>query len=218
MIISAVMIEKANSMRLLKLSVAGKHQRQVSVLMMAPSVRLTSGSRVKAAKNKCWFVGQLGIDEMLEPTSGQVGDHLTLFTFSQIEQTSFFEQQTLMRRQLGIRIFFLGRHINVILFIFVVVIVLFILLHCQSVRISFNSCSISSSSIDNDRLLLLTVVAAAVVTTTTTCPRYTLSKTTSTLTSFTAFASRGCCCSSCRSRQNVQSSTRSHRHIGQFYK
>ena len=140
MIISAVMIEKANSMRLLKLSVAGKHQRQVSVLMMAPSVRLTSGSRVKAAKNKCWFVGQLGIDEMLEPTSGQVGDHLTLFTFSQIEQTSFFEQQTLMRRQLGIRIFFLG-HINVILFILLVVflLLLLLLLHCQSVRISFDS-------------------------------------------------------------------------------
>ena len=146
MIISAVMIEKANSMRLLKLSVAGKHQRQVSVLMMAPSVRLTSGSRVKAAKNKCWFVGQLGIDEMLEPTSGQVGDHLTLFTFSQIEQTSFFEQQTLMRRQLGIRILlFLGRHINVILLFLVVVVAVFLLLllllllHGQSVRISFDS-------------------------------------------------------------------------------
>ena len=213
MIISAVMIEKANSMRLLKLSVAGKHQRQVSVLMMAPSVRLTSGSRVKAAKNKCWFVGQLGIDEMLEPTSGQVGDHLTLLTFSQIEQTSFFEQQTLMRRQLGIRIFFLG-HINVILFILLVVVflLLLLLLHCQSVRISFDSCS-SSSIIANDRLLL----AVAAVVTTTTCSRYTSSKTTSTLTSFAAFASRGCC-SSCRSRQNVQSSTRSHRHIGQFYK
>ena len=177
MIISAVMIEKANSMRLLKLSVAGKHQRQVSVLMMAPSVRLTSGSRVKAAKNKCWFVGQLGIDEMLEPTSGQVGDHLTLFTFSQIEQTSFFEQQTLMRRQLGIRIFFLGRHINVILFILVVVIVVFflllLLLHGQSVRISFDSCCSSSIIIANDRLLL--TVAAAVVVTTTTCSRYTSS-------------------------------------------
>ena len=174
MIISAVMIEKANSMRLLKLSVAGKHQRQVSVLMMAPSVRLTSGSRVKAAKNKCWFVGQLGIDEMLEPTSGQVGDHLTLLTFSQIEQTSFFEQQTLMRRQLGIRIFFLGRHINVILFILVVVIVVFLLLlllllHGQSVRISFNSCC---SIIANDRLLL---TVAVVVTTTTTCSRDTSS-------------------------------------------
>ena len=207
MIISAVMIEKANSMRLLKLSVAGKHQRQVSVLMMAPSVRLTSGSRVKAAKNKCWFVGQLGIDEMLEPTSGQVGDHLTLLTFSQIEQTSFFEQQTLMRRQLGIRIL-LGRHINVILFILVVVLLL-LLLHGQSVRISFNSCS---SIMAHDRLL----VAAAVVATT--CSRDTSSKTTSTLTFFAAFASRGCCSSCCRSRQNVQSSTRSHRHIGQFYK
>ena len=174
MIISAVMIEKANSMRLLKLSVAGKHQRQVSVLMMAPSVRLTSGSRVKAAKNKCWFVGQLGIDEMLEPTSGQVGDHLTLLTFSQIEQTSFFEQQTLMRRQLGIRILlFLGRrHINVILFIFVVVVFLLLLLHGQSVRISFNSCC-SSCIIAHDRLLV--AVAAAVVTTTTTCSKDTSS-------------------------------------------
>ena len=210
MIISAVMIEKANSMRLLKLSVAGKHQRQVSVLMMAPSVRLTSGSRVKAAKNKCWFVGQLGIDEMLEPTSGQVGDHLTLFTFSQIEQTSFFEQQTLMRRQLGIRILlFLGCHINVILFILVVVLLL-LLLHGQSVRISFNSCS---SIMAHDRLL-----AAVAVMVTTTCSRDTSSKTTSTLTFFAAFASRGCCSSCCRSRQNVQSSTRSHRHIGQFYK
>ena len=176
MIISAVMIEKANSMRLLKLSVAGKHQRQVSVLMMAPSVRLTSGSRVKAAKNKCWFVGQLGIDEMLEPTSGQVGDHLTLLTFSQIEQTSFFEQQTLMRRQLGIRIFFLRRHINVIFFILFVVVVIFLLLllllHGQSVRVSFNSCC-SSIIIAHDRLLV--AVAAAVVTTTTTCSKDTSS-------------------------------------------
>ena len=174
MIISAVMIEKANSMRLLKLSVAGKHQRQVSVLMMAPSVRLTSGSRVKAAKNKCWFVGQLGIDEMLEPTSGQVGDHLTLFTFSQIEQTSFFEQQTLMRCQLGIRILlFLGRHINVILLFLVIVVffLLLLLLHGQSVRISFDSCC--CIIIANDRLLL--TVAAAVVTTTTTCSRDTSS-------------------------------------------
>ena len=171
MIISAVMIEKANSMRLLKLSVAGKHQRQVSVLMMAPSVRLTSGSRVKAAKNKCWFVGQLGIDEMLEPTSGQVGDHLTLLTFSQIEQTSFFEQQTLMRRQLGIRILlFLGRYINVILLFLVVVVVfllLLLLLHGQSVRISLNSCC--SIIIAHDWLLVAVAAAVVVTTTTTTC-------------------------------------------------
>ena len=162
-------------------------------------MHLTSGSRVKSAKNITRSRGQSTVNEMPVTARGQVDDNTSFLAFRQVEQATLFEQNATTGRQ-GL------------LFLEVLIVVIRVSssssshpqgqVHASPKGIC-RSCS-SSSSIrtltglfPDGRMTLLLVSTSSSFTPSLQCPK-------------------GGALDLRRSGQNVESSTGPHRNVGQF--
>ena len=163
-------------------------------------MHLTSGSRVKSAKNITRSRGQSTVNEMPVTARGQVDDNTSFLAFRQVEQATLFEQNATTGRQ-GL------------LFLEVLIVVIRVSSSSSShpqgqvhaspkgiCRSGGNSIQILTGLFPDGRmtlLLLLLVSTSSSFTPSLQCPK-------------------GGALDLRRSGQNVESSTGPHRNVGQF--
>ena len=163
-------------------------------------MHLTSGSRVKSAKNITRSRGQSTVNEMPVTARGQVDDNTSFLAFRQVEQATLFEQNATTGRQ-GL------------LFLEVLIVVVVVIRVSSSSSSSHPQgqvhaspkgiCRSSSNSIQiltglfPDGMMTLLVSTSSSFTPSLQCPE-------------------GGALDLRRSGQNVESSTGPHRNVGQF--